>query len=284
MLEIHARVFARSSSSDNELKKVRFRTFLFWSLSWIVFFLKKKNKTPNLRCTHIDKRSMCVQYWRTCVDIDRHWTWGAAAQRTSTIQTSASLQQQRRSLGTVSVAVSTRHNHSLDILDMSSYLAFCLCVFLSFRLDPRIHFALVCGAKSCPPIRIFHPHVTISCNIDSIICHWHAFRHVCCCCCCRDWIKIWTWLHDGFATSKLHLLFFRYSYCVLTFDPSALSCLVLITFKLILSMLKCVCLKFFDGTPVILALLKLISKTSQRYNLSTNISMKPLPNKQQQKP
>jgi len=22
-------------------------------------------------------------------------------------------------------------------------------------LDPRIHFALVCGAKSCPPIRIF---------------------------------------------------------------------------------------------------------------------------------
>jgi len=25
------------------------------------------------------------------------------------------------------------------------------------QLDPRIHFALVCGAKSCPPIRIFNP-------------------------------------------------------------------------------------------------------------------------------
>jgi len=25
------------------------------------------------------------------------------------------------------------------------------------KVDPRIHFALVCGAKSCPPIRIFTP-------------------------------------------------------------------------------------------------------------------------------
>jgi len=24
-------------------------------------------------------------------------------------------------------------------------------------LDPRIHFALVCGAKSCPPIRVYTP-------------------------------------------------------------------------------------------------------------------------------
>ena len=23
------------------------------------------------------------------------------------------------------------------------------------EVDPRIHFALVCGAKSCPPIRVF---------------------------------------------------------------------------------------------------------------------------------
>lgn len=27
----------------------------------------------------------------------------------------------------------------------------------SAEFDPRIHFALVCGAKSCPPIRIFSP-------------------------------------------------------------------------------------------------------------------------------
>lgn len=26
------------------------------------------------------------------------------------------------------------------------------------RLDPRIHFALNCGAMSCPPIRFYHPH------------------------------------------------------------------------------------------------------------------------------
>ena len=26
---------------------------------------------------------------------------------------------------------------------------------LTVPLDPRVHFALVCGAKSCPPIRIF---------------------------------------------------------------------------------------------------------------------------------
>ena len=24
-------------------------------------------------------------------------------------------------------------------------------------LDPRVHFTLVCGAKSCPPIRIYTP-------------------------------------------------------------------------------------------------------------------------------
>ena len=24
-------------------------------------------------------------------------------------------------------------------------------------VDPRIHFALVCGAKSCPPIRVYTP-------------------------------------------------------------------------------------------------------------------------------
>ena len=24
-------------------------------------------------------------------------------------------------------------------------------------MDPRIHFALVCGAKSCPPIRVYTP-------------------------------------------------------------------------------------------------------------------------------
>ena len=25
------------------------------------------------------------------------------------------------------------------------------------KLDPRIHFALVCGARSCPPIRVYRP-------------------------------------------------------------------------------------------------------------------------------
>jgi Protein of unknown function, DUF547 len=25
------------------------------------------------------------------------------------------------------------------------------------QLDPRIHFALVCGAKSCPPIKLYTP-------------------------------------------------------------------------------------------------------------------------------
>ena len=29
-------------------------------------------------------------------------------------------------------------------------------------LDPRIHFALVCGAKSCPPVRVFTPE-----NLDA---------------------------------------------------------------------------------------------------------------------
>ena len=24
-------------------------------------------------------------------------------------------------------------------------------------MDPRIHFALVCGAKSCPPIKVYTP-------------------------------------------------------------------------------------------------------------------------------
>eukprot|EP01129_Flabellula_baltica_P010052 TRINITY_DN4203_c0_g1_i1.p1 TRINITY_DN4203_c0_g1~~TRINITY_DN4203_c0_g1_i1.p1 ORF type:complete len:226 (-),score=31.06 TRINITY_DN4203_c0_g1_i1:233-862(-) len=30
------------------------------------------------------------------------------------------------------------------------------------ELDPRLHFALVCGAKSCPPIRIFTPGLLFS--------------------------------------------------------------------------------------------------------------------------
>lgn len=25
------------------------------------------------------------------------------------------------------------------------------------QVDPRIHFALVCGAKSCPPIKLYTP-------------------------------------------------------------------------------------------------------------------------------
>lgn len=28
---------------------------------------------------------------------------------------------------------------------------------LALELDPRVHFALVCGARSCPPIRVFSP-------------------------------------------------------------------------------------------------------------------------------
>jgi hypothetical protein len=36
---------------------------------------------------------------------------------------------------------------------LPSDAAAALCV----KLDPRIHFALVCGAKSCPPVRIFKP-------------------------------------------------------------------------------------------------------------------------------
>ena len=33
---------------------------------------------------------------------------------------------------------------------------------LVLDLDPRIHFALNCGAKSCPPIRVYSPP-----NLDS---------------------------------------------------------------------------------------------------------------------
>ena len=29
--------------------------------------------------------------------------------------------------------------------------------FVMGTFDPRIHFALVCGAKSCPPIRVYDP-------------------------------------------------------------------------------------------------------------------------------
>ena len=25
------------------------------------------------------------------------------------------------------------------------------------KMDPRVHFALNCGAKSCPPVRVFSP-------------------------------------------------------------------------------------------------------------------------------
>lgn len=39
--------------------------------------------------------------------------------------------------------------------------------------DPRIHFALVCGAKSCPPIRIFKPS-----NLDRGL--RAAAHHFCC--------------------------------------------------------------------------------------------------------
>jgi len=37
-----------------------------------------------------------------------------------------------------------------------------LRIAYSCKLDPRIHFALVCGAKSCPPIRIYSPN-----NLDA---------------------------------------------------------------------------------------------------------------------
>ena len=33
---------------------------------------------------------------------------------------------------------------------------------LALDLDPRIHFGLNCGAKSCPPIRVYSPK-----NLDS---------------------------------------------------------------------------------------------------------------------
>ena len=33
---------------------------------------------------------------------------------------------------------------------------------LALDLDPRIHFGLNCGAKSCPPIRVYSPT-----NLDS---------------------------------------------------------------------------------------------------------------------
>lgn len=38
-------------------------------------------------------------------------------------------------------------------------------------VDPRIHFALVCGAKSCPPIKLYTPD-----NLDEGL-------QVCCMCC-----------------------------------------------------------------------------------------------------
>ena len=33
-------------------------------------------------------------------------------------------------------------------------------------MDPRIHFALVCGAKSCPPIKVYTP-TTLQEGLDS---------------------------------------------------------------------------------------------------------------------
>ena len=32
------------------------------------------------------------------------------------------------------------------------------------KMDARIHFALVCGAKSCPPIRVYSPE-----NLDEAL-------------------------------------------------------------------------------------------------------------------
>ena len=32
-----------------------------------------------------------------------------------------------------------------------------MCLQVVEKVDPRIHFALVCGAKSCPPIKLYTP-------------------------------------------------------------------------------------------------------------------------------
>ncbi len=39
---------------------------------------------------------------------------------------------------------------------MTEGRAWCLVQVVS-PMDPRIHFALVCGAKSCPPIKVYTP-------------------------------------------------------------------------------------------------------------------------------
>jgi len=39
---------------------------------------------------------------------------------------------------------------------MTEGRAWCLVQVVS-PVDPRIHFALVCGAKSCPPIKVYTP-------------------------------------------------------------------------------------------------------------------------------
>ena len=38
--------------------------------------------------------------------------------------------------------------------------------WMADQLDPRIHFALVCGAKSCPRIRVYHG-ATLDADLDA---------------------------------------------------------------------------------------------------------------------
>lgn len=57
-------------------------------------------------------------------------------------------------------ALASSHPHPPNVLVSSPTKVFVTTVERRYRLaecDPRVHFALSCGARSCPPIRAYQP-------------------------------------------------------------------------------------------------------------------------------
>jgi len=80
--------------------------------------------------------------------------------------------------------------------------------------DPRIHFALVCGAKSCPPIRIFstsnlnkglHLAARLFCNDDSNVKISEKNRLV-------ELSEIFKWYETDFGSNKFSMLSFLHQF------------------------------------------------------------------------
>jgi len=80
--------------------------------------------------------------------------------------------------------------------------------FIVQEFDPRVHFALVCGSKSCPPIRIYKPEnldfalnaaVTAFCNDDSNVQINLETKQV-------HLSQIFEWYLTDFATTEKELL------------------------------------------------------------------------------